>query len=104
MDPETGEPKKAPPQAPAAKPGEKTGPGNKPAKPSKAEGRTDFLVGDKTLAADLAKSVAGKTMRAESAKAVLASMVGVSDQEAGAMIDPAVKHVNPKAEPAPPAE
>jgi lambda family phage portal protein len=48
-----------------------------------------YLVGDKTAAIDLAKSVAAKKLPADSAKAVLTTMVGLDDAAAGSIIDPA---------------
>jgi lambda family phage portal protein len=103
-DPETGEPKKpAEGDESAGGGGDKSGakPGKAAGAGTKAEGVTPFLIGDKTGAIDLATKVAGKVLPAESAKAVLEEMVGLSTEQSARIIDPAASHQQPAPEPAP---
>lgn len=54
-----------------------------------SEGKTVFLIGDKTLAADLTSKVSAKVIPAESARSILTEMVGLSAEDASAIIGPA---------------
>lgn len=89
-------------------PGDKPATATAKAAPKQAAQATDlaaksaFLIGDKTLAADLTRGVSGKTIPSESATAILTSMVGLSDSEAQAIIGPA-DAFTPPADPAPAA-
>jgi capsid protein len=89
-EPEAGE--KKPENSAAPKPA-----APKPGTPKAADGAGGYLVGDKTLAADLTKGVAAKTVPADSAKAILTAMVKLSPEDAGAIIDPADSFEAPEA-------
>lgn len=66
-----------------------------------SDGAGGFLVGDKTLAHELVKDVSEKQIPADSAKAVLVTMLGLDDGEAGRIIDPATGFTAASAQPAP---
>lgn len=77
-----------------AQPGEAgNGAGKKPPTQTKSPvdgaSGTSFLVGDKTIAADLAKQVAAKSLPALSGKAVLEEMIGLTPEQSARIIDPA---------------
>lgn len=74
------------------------------AKPPADGAASGYLVGDKTLAADMVKSVAAGAVPAASATAILTTMVGVTPDQAQQIIGPAESFTPKAAEPSTTAE
>lgn len=73
-----------------------SGAGVKSAKSGKSGADGGYLVGDKTLAADMVRQVSSKGIPGDSAKVILTEMVGMDESQASAIIDPATKHTVPE--------